>query len=73
MFFEGDNMPIVKIDLWSGRTEELKENLIKKVTDVVVEVCKCPKEAITIVINDIPKENWGSAGEQHSKKFKNIP
>ena len=73
MFFEGDNMPIVKIDLWSGRTEELKENLIKKVTDVVVEVCKCPKEAVTIVINDIPKENWGSAGEQHSKKFKNIP
>jgi len=66
-------MPIVKIDLWSGRTEELKENLIKKVTDVVVEVCKCPKEAVTIVIDDIPKENWGSAGEQHSKKFKNIP
>jgi|TARA_B100002003_G_C13771670_1_gene382764 4-oxalocrotonate tautomerase len=66
-------MPVVKIDLWAGRTEELKENLIKKVTDVVVAVCKCPKEAVTIVINDIPKENWGSGGEQHSKKFKNIP
>ena len=66
-------MPIVKIDLWSGRTEELKENLIKKVTDVVVDVCKCPKEAVTIAINEIPKENWGSGGEQHSKKFKNIP
>ena len=24
-------------------------------------------------IDEIPKENWGSGGEQHSKKFKNIP
>ena len=66
-------MPIVKIDMWSGRTEEQKENLIKKVTDTVVEACGCPKEAVTVVINDHPKENWGSGGEQHSKKFKNIP
>ena len=65
-------MPVVKIDMWSGRSEVQKEVIIKKVTDAIVESCDCPKEAVTVVITDIPKENWGSAGEQHSKKFKDI-
>jgi len=51
---------------------EQKEKIIKKVTDAIVEATGCPKEAVTVVIDDIPKENWGTAGEQHSKKFKNI-
>ena len=65
-------MPVVKIDMWSGRDEKQKEAIIKKVTDAIVESCGCPKEAVIVVINDIPKENWGSGGEQHSKKFKDI-
>jgi phenylpyruvate tautomerase PptA (4-oxalocrotonate tautomerase family) len=27
----------------------------------------CPKEAVWVVINDVPKENWGDNGEQMSK------
>jgi len=66
-------MPVVKIDMWDGRSEEEKEKVIQNVTAAIVESCGCPKEAVTVVIDDIPKENWGSGGEQHSKKFKNIP
>ena len=66
-------MPVVKIDMWAGRNEEQKENIIKEVTDAVAKSVGCPKETVTVVIDEIPKENWGSAGEQHSKKFKNIP
>ena len=51
-------MPVVKIDMWSGRTEEQKEAIIKKVTDAIVESCGCPKEAVIVVINNIPKENF---------------
>ena len=65
-------MPVVKIDMWSGRSAEEKEKIIQKVTDAIVESCNCPKEAVTVVIDEIPKENWGSGGEQHSKKFKDI-
>lgn len=65
-------MPVVKIDMWSGRSEGQKEKIIKKVTDAIVESTGCPKEAVTVVIDDIPKENWGSGGEQHSKKFKGM-
>lgn len=27
----------------------------------------CPPEAVIVVIDDIPKENWGEAGKQASK------
>ena len=48
-----------------------KAELIKKVTEVFVEM-GIPAEAVTVIINDLPKENWGTAGEQHSVKFKDM-
>ena len=57
-------MPIVRIELWPGRDTATKEKLIKKITQDVSEIAKCPTEAVTVVIQDIPKENWGIAGEQ---------
>ena len=55
-------MPIVKIEMWAGRDKEIKSKLIKNVTATVCETIKCPPEAVIVVIEDIPKENWGQAG-----------
>ena len=60
-------MPLVKIDMWPGRTTEQKEKIIKNVTSAMCDAVGCPKEAVWIVINDVPKENWGDSGEQMSK------
>jgi len=57
-------MPIVNIGLWAGRDKETKKKLIQEVTKAVCEVVKCPPEAVIVVIQDIPKENWGQKGEQ---------
>ena len=59
-------MPVVKIDMWSGRNEEQKGVVIKKITDAIVESCECPKEAITVVITDI-------LGFKASSKFFRVP
>jgi len=56
-------MPIVKIAMWAGRDREIKEKLIQKVTQTVCDTIKCPPEAVIVVIEDIPKENWGQAGK----------
>ncbi|MBU0671915.1 MAG: tautomerase family protein [Candidatus Margulisbacteria bacterium] len=56
-------MPIVKIGLWSGRDKATKEKLIQNVTKTVCETVKCPAEAVIVVIEDIPKENWGQGGK----------
>lgn len=61
-------MPVVNITSWP-MDDKKKARVIKKVTEVFVEM-GIPAEAVTIIINDLPKENWGTAGEQHSVKFK---
>lgn len=55
-------MPIVKIAMWSGRDAALKAKLIKNVTETVCSTIGCPPAAVIVVIEDIPKENWGQAG-----------
>ncbi|WP_264672921.1 2-hydroxymuconate tautomerase [Heliophilum fasciatum] len=55
-------MPIVNITMIEGRTEEQKRQLVKKVTDAIVETCEAPPEAVTITILDIPKTNVANAG-----------
>ncbi|MBI5700266.1 2-hydroxymuconate tautomerase family protein [Candidatus Saganbacteria bacterium] len=57
-------MPIVKIGMWAGRTAEMKKKLIENVTKTVCDTLECKTEAVIIVIEDIPKENWGQAGKQ---------
>jgi 4-oxalocrotonate tautomerase len=61
-------MPIVRVEMWAGRTTEQKEKIIKNVTEAMCESVGCPKEAVWVVIEDVPKENWGISGEQCSKK-----
>ena len=61
-------MPIVKIGLWVGRDKETKKQLIKNVTKTVCATLQCPPAAVIVVLEDIPKENWGQAGEQAACK-----
>ncbi|MFH1541728.1 MAG: 2-hydroxymuconate tautomerase [bacterium] len=59
-------MPLVKIEMYPGRTKETKKKLIEAVTKDVAEIVACPLEAVTVVIQDIEKENWGFGGKQSS-------
>jgi len=56
-------MPIVKVEMWAGADKELKNNLAKGITDVIVNNVKCPIQAVTIIFNEIPKENWVIGGK----------
>jgi len=50
-----------------GRTPEKKEQLIKKVTEAIIEVLKVPADRVRIVLNEFPKENLGYGGVPLSK------
>jgi len=63
-------MPIVTIDSWP-MPEERKPELIKKITEVFTGF-GMPAQAVTVVIHEEKLENWGSGGEQHSVKFKDL-
>jgi 4-oxalocrotonate tautomerase len=60
-------MPIVKVEMWKGRTTEQKEKIIQNITKVMCETTGCSKEHVWVVITDVDKENWGINGEQCSK------
>lgn len=55
--------------MWEGRTDEVKEKLIEGITKVFTEIGVSP-EWVTVIINDVPRSNWGSGGKQASKKNK---
>lgn len=61
-------MPIVRITLWPGRTEEQKATLAKEITDLMVKVARTRPEDTTIIFEEIPKENWAVAGQLASLK-----
>jgi len=60
-------MPIVQISMIAGRTTEKKEQLIKKVTDAIVEALQIPEDRVQIILNEVPKENIGHGGVPLSK------
>ncbi len=55
-------MPIVDITLIEGRSSEAKRRLIAQVTDAVVESIGAPREAVRVIIREVPGEHFGVAG-----------
>ena len=60
-------MPLVEITMWPGRTPDVKERLIKDVTDAVCGACGAPPEAVSVILREVAKTDWGRAGEPFSK------
>ena len=61
-------MPIVRVEMWPGRTYEQKAELARLITKAVVSVTHAPPEATTIIFEDIPKENWAIGGVLASER-----
>ena len=53
-------MPVVTVQMWEGRTPEQKRKLMHALTQAMVEHAGARPEALHIVLQEIPKENWGS-------------
>ncbi|MEK8027625.1 MAG: 4-oxalocrotonate tautomerase [Pseudomonadota bacterium] len=56
-------MPFAQVFMIEGRTEDQKRAVIEKVSAALVEATGAPKEAIRVWIQEVPKTNWGIAGQ----------
>lgn len=56
-------MPFAQIYMIEGRSEDQKRAVIQKVTQALVEALGAPQQNVRVWIQDVPKENWGIAGE----------
>ena len=56
-------MPIVKVELFPGRSPEKKAELAKAITDTLERVGGIKPEATTVMFVEIPSNDWFVAGE----------
>ncbi len=63
-------MPIVEINVWKEHIDEAKrEKLIEEVSKDVAEILGAPIDAVEVIVNEVPKANWGKGGIPASKWF----
>jgi 4-oxalocrotonate tautomerase len=55
-------MPIVRVEMWTGRTQSQKAELARVITDAIVAIAHTTPEATTVIFEDIAKENWAVGG-----------
>jgi 4-oxalocrotonate tautomerase len=55
-------MPVVHVELYEGRTRDTKQKIVEGITDVFVKE-GVPKEAVTVILVEIKKENYGNNGK----------
>lgn len=55
-------MPIAQINMLEGRTDDQKRILIAKVTDAIQEALNAPRSSIRVLLNELPKTQWGIEG-----------
>ncbi|MBO9130652.1 2-hydroxymuconate tautomerase [Bacillus sp. 165] len=55
-------MPIANIHILEGRNVEQKRHLIAEVTDAISRSLGADPSTIKVLLIEIPKENWATAG-----------
>ena len=61
-------MPIVRVEMWSGRTVAQKKELARVITDAMVNIAHTTPEATIIVFEDVQKDNWAQSGALASEE-----
>lgn len=55
-------MPIVRVEMWTGRTHAQKAELARIITEAIVSVAHTTAEATIVIFDDVPKQNWAVGG-----------
>jgi len=55
-------MPIVRVEMWPGRTHAQKQELARVITEAIVSIAQTTAEATIVIFEDVAKENWAQGG-----------
>lgn len=56
-------MPLVRIDLFPGRSHELKVEIARAITRVFEEKAGIPPASTTVMFNEVKPSDWVTGGE----------
>lgn len=64
-------MPIVRVEMLPGRSDEQKAELVKAMTDAMVNIAKTPSgDSVHVIITETAGEHWAMGGEMLSERMK---
>jgi 4-oxalocrotonate tautomerase len=55
-------MPIINVSMRAGRSTEDKRVLVASITEAVVKSLNCSPQVVTVILNDMAKENHAIGG-----------
>lgn len=55
-------MPVVTVQLWTGRSVNQKRRLVAAITQAMVEHAGCGPDHLHVIVQDVPKDSWGRDG-----------
>ena len=61
-------MPIIRVEMWQGRTLDQKRQLARELTDVVVRIVRCDEGSERVLFNDYAREDWVADGVLESDR-----
>ncbi len=60
-------MPIINVQMFEGRTPEQKRAFVKALTDASVETLGCSPDAVDVILTEVKKCDWATAGKLWSE------
>ncbi|MGZ5194989.1 MAG: 4-oxalocrotonate tautomerase [Ramlibacter sp.] len=61
-------MPTIRVELMEGRTPDQKKNLVKALTQAVVDTLGSKPESVDVLLFDVKRSDWATGGELWSEK-----
>lgn len=61
-------MPTLRVELMEGRTPEQKKELVKALTQAVVQTLGSKPESVDILLYDISRGDWATGGVLWSQR-----
>jgi 4-oxalocrotonate tautomerase len=58
-----DAMPIVRVEMFSGRTHAQKQELARAITEAVANIAHTTADQTIVIFQDVERENWAQAGK----------
>ena len=61
-------MPFIHVNMFEGRSTDQKRKMVAAMTEAVVKSLEIKPEAVRIIIHELPKQNFSTAGVLASEK-----
>jgi 4-oxalocrotonate tautomerase len=61
-------MPFISVKMLRGRSDQQKRDLVKAMTDAMVEICGAPEEGTMVVLEEFEPDQWAVGGTMVSQR-----